>query len=116
MFNQYTANMTRGSTGRPLTRGFDLSNLTVAPAGEKIEYWDRQVSLQVEEITLREVIASDKLIKYNLLANIMKDEGVNLNEVVSLYACGYVKEIRVKKNRYRCYRNKYLGMQKTRSE
>ena len=111
-----TANMTRGTNGRPLIGGFDLSNLTVQPAGEKIEYWNRQVSLDVEEIKLSDVLTNDKYLKYNLLANIMiNDEKVKLDTVVSLYASGHVKEIRAKKKCYRCYGNKYLGNRVVRS-
>lgn len=112
-----TAIMTRGTNGRPLVSGFDLSNLTVMPSGEPIEHWTRQVSLDVEEITLQKVLDSDKHLKYNLLANIMiNDEKVSPSSVVSLYRSGKVKEIRHNKNCYRAYDKMYLGTRKLRSE
>ena len=108
-----TAQRTRGTNGKPTFGAFDLSNMYVDPAGERIEHWDREVSYQ-GSCTLQELFDNDKLIRYNLLAGILlNDEKIDPNTPVDYYASGNVKEVRVGKTSYKkIYRvvgNKYLG-------
>lgn len=108
-----TAQRTRGTNGKPTFGAFDLSNMYVDPAGERIEHWDREVSYQ-GSCTLQELFDNDKLIRYNLLAGILlNDEKIDPSTPVDYYASGNVKEVRVGKTSYKkIYRvvgNKYLG-------
>lgn len=106
---------TRGSNGKPTFGEFDLSNLYVDPAGERIDDWAREVTFQ-GSCTLQELFDNDKLIRYNLLASILlNDEKIDPNTPLDYYASGSVKEVRIGKTSYKkIYRvvgNKYLGKQ-----
>lgn len=108
-----TAQRTRGTNGKPTFGAFDLSNMYVDPAGERIEQWDREVSYQ-GSCTLQELFDNDSLIRYNLLAGILlNDEKIDPNTPLDYYASGNVKEVRIGKTSYKkIYRvvgNKYLG-------
>lgn len=104
-----TAQRTRGSNGKPTWGGFDLSNMYADPAGDRIDYWEREVCYKATD-TLENVLSSDKYLKFNLLANILvRDEKIKPKTEVELFATGAVKEIRVGKRKYRTYGNKYLG-------
>lgn len=108
-----SANATTGVLGNPLYIGFDLNNLTPMQAGDQIDYWDREVSFDFAG-KLYDPIACNtstrRAEKYNLLANILLDrENIHPNTDVEFYASGAVKEIRVKRTRYRIVNSKYLG-------
>jgi len=110
-----TVQRTRGSNGKPTFGEFDLSNMYVDPAGERISDWDREVSYQ-GTCTLQKLFENDKLIRYNLLASILlNDEKIDPSVELDYYACGNVKEVRIGKTSYKkIYRivgNKYLGKQ-----
>lgn len=104
-----TAQRTRGTDGKPTWRGFDLSNMYADPAGERIDHWDREVSYK-ETTTLSSVLTENKYLKFDLLANILlRDEKIKPETVVELYANGMIKEIRIRKKKYRAYGYTYLG-------
>lgn len=108
-----TAQRTRGSNGRPTFGAFDLSNMYVDLAGERIDHWDRQVTYQ-GTCTLQQLFENDRLMRYNLLASILlNDEKIDPSTVVEYYASGNVKEVRFGKTSYKkIYRivgQTYLG-------
>lgn len=108
-----TAQRTRGSNGKPTFGAFDLSNMYVDPAGERIDAWAREVSYQ-GTCTLQRLFDNDRLMRYNLLASILlNDEKIDPNTELDYYASGNVKEVRIGKTSYkkiyRIFGNKYLG-------
>jgi len=108
----YKAQATTGILGQRLVAGFDLANVFVDNMGEQIQVWERQVSY-VDTVTLEEVLTSNKLIRFDLLANILiNDEKIPRDTEVGLYSCGSIKEIRVGKIAYRCKGAKYYGTNK----
>ena len=109
----YTAQATTGILGQRLMGGFDTANLTPMLAGEPIDYWDRQVSFDLSGTLQDALNASKKYAKYNLLAYILTSrEKIDPKTEVEFFYSGHVKEIRIRKNRYRIYDKKYLGFQK----
>lgn len=105
-----TAVQTTGGDGQPLVNGFDLSNLRRQESGEgKANHWNREVTYRASCL-LSAALVADKLIKFNLLANILiDDEKVNPNAVVDLYSSGAIKEARIGNTRYRLRGTQYLG-------
>ena len=83
----------------------------VDPAGERIDFWDREVTYQ-KTLPLAEAMSSDKMLKYNLLLSILiNDEKLSPEREGRFYASGSVKEIRVGRTAYRIAGMKYLGKQ-----
>lgn len=111
----FTAAAVTGVLGNMLQDGFDLNDLTPMQAGERINYWDREVSFDFSG-TLSDAFRNEnKFSKYNLLATIMHTrENIPLNTPVEFFVSGAVKEIRVKKKRFRIVNSKYLGCENVR--
>lgn len=109
----FTAQATTGALGQRLLSGFDTANMTPMLAGEPIDLWDREVSYDMTGKLSDAVSGSGKFAKYNLLAYILVSrEKLNADTEVEFYYSGLVKEIRVRKNRYRVHGQKYLGLRK----
>jgi len=115
----YSAQAITDSLGRITDGGFDLTNLSPAEAGERMDPWVREVTLR-GTTTLNEVLTKDKYLKYDLLASILvNEEKVPLDTQVQLLTSGHIKEIRTLKSngetvirRYRCNGTTYLGSKK----
>jgi hypothetical protein len=106
----FTAAAVTGVLGNMLQDGFDLNDLTPMQAGEKVDFWDREVSFNFSG-TLSDAFRNEnKFSKYNLLATIMHTrENIPLNTPVEFFVSGAVKEIRIGKKRFRIVNSKYLG-------
>lgn len=117
----YKAAATTGIGGQMLEfdGGWDRYNINVEEAGERIDYWDRQVSFD-GTATIGEILDAERggLTKYNQIAftvlNAKKlDMKVSLDTEVELYYSGLIKELRVMKGRsgrrHRMHQNVYLG-------
>ena len=116
----YKAAATTGVCGQVLEfdGGWDRYNMSVQEAGERIDYWDRQVSFD-GTATIGELLAASRggLTKYNQIAftvlNAKKLEmKVSLDTEVELYYSGLIKELRVMSGRsgrrHRMHQNTYL--------
>ena len=93
----FTAAAVTGVLGNMLQDGFDLNNLTPMQAGERVDFWDREVSFNFSG-TLSDAFRNEnKFSKYNLLATIMHTrENIPLNTPVEFFVSGAVKEIRMR--------------------
>jgi len=105
----YSAMAVTDSLGRGLKMGMDFSTLSVAEVGERIDPWVREVSYK-GKTTLSQLFTSDKFIKFDLLARIVqRTDKVDMNDEISLYASGYIKELRIGNKKYRTVNSSYLG-------
>ena len=108
----YTANAITDSLGRYNTGDFDLTALTPGEVGEQKDFWEREVTYR-GEASLEDIFSKDKYLKYDLIASILvNQEKVPIDTLVEMYTSGVVKELRIKKKRYRVVGNTYLGMRK----
>ena len=105
----YSAMAVTDSLGRGLKMGMDFSTLSVAEIGERIDPWVREVSYK-GTTTLGDLFTSDKFLKFDLLARIVQRTGkVDMTDEITLYASGYIKELRFGKKKYRAVNSSYLG-------
>jgi hypothetical protein len=108
-----SASATTDSLGRGLVMGMDFSTLSVAASGERIDPWAREVCYKAST-TLGELFTKTKYMKYDMLARIVQREHKDIQntDVVSCFATGAIKELRIGKRKYRISNSDYLGSRK----
>lgn len=106
----WTAQAITGATGeRTMWRGLDLTDLRFDGIGDKKDAWERDVSY-VAEARLGDILTSNRLIRFDLLVNTLLREGVfKEDQMVELYSCAGIQEVRVGRARYRMNKRTYLG-------
>lgn len=113
MFNQYTCNVTTGSTGeRTMFMGFDLSNLKVECALGETPVVDKEVKLDSKVYTVGQLLSSNFGLKYDLILNMMMRDGtVKLDTKVKVGSNGRLREVYVvsQKQGYRIFGKTYYG-------
>lgn len=113
MFNQYTCNVTTGSTGeRTMFMGFDLSNLKVEGALGETPMVDKDVKLDSKVYTVGKLLSTDYGLKYDLILNMMMRDGtVDLSTKVQVGSNGRLREVMVveTKDAYRIWGKTYYG-------
>ena len=113
MFNQYTCNVTTGSTGeRTMFMGFDLSNLKVDGTLGETPMVDKEVKLDKKVYTVGKLLSTDFGLKYDLILNMMMRDGtVDLSTKVQVGSNGRLREVYVvsTKTSYRIWGKTYYG-------
>lgn len=96
-----TARATTGILGQRLWGDIDLNNISPDNMSSTLDVWEKDLKENYKNVVLDDVLTEDKYIKYDLLANFAKDEGVPLDAKVNLSAKGTVKELKYGKKRFR---------------
>lgn len=113
MFNQYTCNVTTGSTGeRTMFMGLDLSNLKQAHVLGETPVVDKDINLDKKEYTVSQLMSSDFGLKYDLILNMMlRDEVIKPTTKVKVGSNGRLREVYdIKaKQGYRIFGKTYYG-------
>lgn len=113
MFNQYTCNVTTGSTGeRTMFMGLDLSNLKVECALGERPPVEKELSRPNKKHVVRDLLQSDFGLKFDLMLRMMMDEGVlDYDTKVEVASDGRLREVYVVKTKtaYRMFGKSYYG-------
>lgn len=113
MFNQYTCNVTTGSTGeRTMFMGFDLSNLKVDGALGETPMIDKEIKLDSKVYTVGKLMTTDFGLKYDLILNMMlNDKTIDLSTKVQVGSNGRLREVYLVKEKaaYRIWGKTYYG-------